>query len=79
MNIPSRPQITGDYKAKGQGEWGQEVKFSLSKSNEKNIYQLWGKPLDQCIGLILMVASIQHKNIGGNDATWIEWTGLPAS
>ena len=78
VDIPARPQITGDYKAKGQGEWGQEVKFSLSKSNEKNLYQLWGKSLDQCIGLILMVASIQHKNIGGNDATWIEWTGLPA-
>ena len=79
VDIPARPQITGDYKAKGQGEWGQEVKFSLSKSNEKNIYKLWGKPLDQCIGMTLMVVAIQKKTINGHDATWLDWTGLPAS
>ena len=78
IDLPARPQITGDYKSKGTQEWGQEIKFSLSKSNEKNLYSLWGKPLDQCIGMILMVASIQRKTIGGNDATWIEWTGLPS-
>ena len=77
VDIPARPQVTGEFKAKGSKEWGQEVKFSLSKSNEKNLYKLWGKPLDECVGLVLMVASIQHKNIGGNDATWVEWTGLP--
>lgn len=77
VDLPARPQITGDFKAKGTGEWGQEVKFSLSKSNEKNLYKLWGKPLDQCIGLIMMVASIQRKTIGGNEAVWVEWTGLP--
>jgi len=78
VDIPARPQVTGEFKAKGSKEWGQEVKFSLSKSNEKNLYKLWGKPLDECVGLVLMVASIQHKNIGGNDATWVEWTGLPS-
>ena len=77
VDIPARPQVTGEFKARGSKEWGQEVKFSLSKSNEKNLYKLWGKPLDECVGLVLMVASIQHKNIGGNDATWVEWTGLP--
>ena len=77
VDIPARPQVTGEFKAKGTKDWWQEVKFSLSKSNEKNLYKLWGKPLDECVGLVLMVASIQHKNIGGNDATWVEWTGLP--
>jgi len=77
VDIPARPQVTGEFKAKGSKEWGQEVKFSLSKSNEKNLYKLWGKSLDECTGMVLMVASVQHKNIGGNDATWVEWTGLP--
>jgi len=79
VDIPARPQVTGEFKAKGTKDWGQEVKFSLSKSNEKNLYQLWGKSLDECVGLVVMVAAVQKKNIGGNDAQWIEWTGLPAS
>ena len=77
VDIPARPQVTGEFKAKGTKDWGQEVKFSLSKSNEKNLYKLWGKPLDECTGMVLMVAAVQRKNIGGNDAVWVEWTGLP--
>jgi len=77
VDIPARPQVTGEFKAKGSRDWGQEVKFSLSKSNEKNLYKLWGKPLDECTGMVLMVAAVQRKNIGGNDAVWVEWTGLP--
>jgi hypothetical protein len=77
VDIPARPQVTGEFKAKGTKDWGQEVKFSLSKSNEKNLYKLWGKPLDECTGLVLMVAAVQRKTIGGNDAQWIEWTGIP--
>lgn len=77
VDIPARPQITGEFRAKGQKDWGQEVKFSLSKSNEKNLYRLWGRSLDGCVGLVLMVAAIQKKTIGGNDAQWVEWVGLP--
>ena len=77
VTIPARPQVTGVFKARGQKVFGEEVKFSLSKSNEKSLYALWEKPLDECVGLTLMVASIQKKNIGGNDAQWIEWPGLP--
>lgn len=79
VDIAARPQVTGEFRVKGQKDWGQEVKFSLSKSNEKNLYRLWGKPLDECVGLVLMVAAVQRKNIGGNDAQWVEWTGLPES
>jgi hypothetical protein len=75
--IPSRPEVTGQMKAKGAKMFGEEVKFSLNKSNEKNLYGLWGKPLDECVGLTLMVSAIQRKVINGADASWIEWTGLP--
>ena len=75
--IPPRPEVTGLKKVKGSKEWGAEVKFSLNKSNEKNLYGLWGRSLDECVGLVLMVSAIQKKVINGADASWIEWTGLP--
>jgi len=77
VTLPSRPQVTGKLKAKGAKEWGVEVKFSLNKSNEKNLYGLWGKSLDECVGLVMMVSAVEHKVINGGDASWISWTGLP--
>jgi hypothetical protein len=77
VTLPSRPQVTGKFKAKGAKEWGVEVKFSLNKSNEKNLYGLWGKSLDECVGLVMMVSAVEHKVINGGDASWISWTGLP--
>jgi hypothetical protein len=79
VDIASRPQVTGLLKPKGGAAFGEEVKFSLTPSNEKSLYAMWGKPLDECVGMVMMVASIQRKKIGGNDAIWIVWTGLPAA
>jgi hypothetical protein len=72
--IPTRVVITGYFVAKGQSALGQSVKVSLSKGNEKRLYQLWG---DIPVGKEIMVTSVQRKNIKGRDTTWIDWMGLP--
>jgi len=77
VTIPERPVITGYFIQKGQNMLGQSVKVSLSKSNEKKLYQLWDKPLDEWKGKRMIVSNIQKKNIKGRDTVWIEWGGIP--
>ena len=75
--IPSRPLLKGAFIPKGRGTSpGEEVLVTLSRGNEKNLYKMWGASLDRCVGMRIMVASIQNRVIGGTPQSWFEWAGL---